>query len=46
MTVTERTIDVHVTALRKKIAPYSSMISTVRGVGYRADAPQAVEQNA
>ena len=44
--VTERTIDVHVTALRKKIAPYSSMISTVRGVGYRADAPQTVEQDA
>lgn len=37
--VTERTIDVHVTALRKKIAPYSSMIATVRGVGYRADLP-------
>lgn len=35
--VTERTIDVHVTAIRKKIAPYSAMISTVRGVGYRAD---------
>ncbi|MBO6738473.1 MAG: response regulator [Phycisphaerales bacterium] len=46
VTVTERTIDVHVTALRKKITPYSSMISTVRGVGYRADAPQTVEQNA
>lgn len=37
--VTERTIDVHVTALRRKIAPHSSMISTVRGVGYRADLP-------
>lgn len=37
--VTERTIDVHVTALRKKIAPHSSMITTVRGVGYRADLP-------
>jgi len=35
--VTERTIDVHITSLRKKIAPYSSMITTVRGVGYRAD---------
>jgi len=35
--VTERTIDVHVTAIRRKIAPYSAMISTVRGVGYRAD---------
>ena len=38
--VTERTIDVHVTALRKKIAPHSSMIATVRGVGYRADPPK------
>ncbi len=38
--VTERTIDVHVTALRKKITPYSSMIATVRGVGYRADPPR------
>ncbi|MFG0246679.1 MAG: response regulator [Phycisphaerales bacterium JB052] len=44
VTVTERTIDVHVTALRKKIAPHSSMISTVRGVGYRADAPQPAER--
>ncbi len=41
--VTERTIDVHVTALRKKISPHSSMISTVRGVGYRADALQTHE---
>lgn len=38
--VTERTIDVHITALRKKIAPHSAMISTVRGVGYRADATE------
>jgi len=44
VTVTERTIDVHITALRKKIAPHSSMITTVRGVGYRADAPTAVEK--
>lgn len=44
VTVTERTIDVHITALRKKIAPHSGMISTVRGVGYRADAPQAAER--
>tara|TARA_R110002072_G_scaffold42064_10_gene117887 strand:- start:16846 stop:17568 length:723 start_codon:yes stop_codon:yes gene_type:complete len=41
--VTERTIDVHVTAIRKKIAPYSAMISTVRGVGYRADLLASVE---
>ncbi len=40
--VTERTIDVHITALRKKISPYSSMITTVRGVGYRADKPADV----
>lgn len=44
VTVTERTIDVHITALRKKIAPHSGMISTVRGVGYRADAPQPAER--
>jgi two-component system, OmpR family, phosphate regulon response regulator PhoB len=37
VSVTERTIDVHITALRRKISPYSSMITTVRGVGYRAD---------
>lgn len=37
--VTERTIDVHITALRRKITPYCSMIATVRGVGYRADLP-------
>lgn len=44
--VTERTIDVHVTALRKKIAPYSAMISTVRGVGYRVDATEPATNNA
>ena len=38
--VTERTIDVHITAIRKKITPYSAMIATVRGVGYRADLPR------
>lgn len=36
VTVTERTIDVHVTAIRKKLGEYGSMIRTVRGVGYRA----------
>jgi two-component system phosphate regulon response regulator PhoB len=36
VTVTERTIDVHVTAIRKKIGAHSAMIKTVRGVGYRA----------
>jgi two-component system phosphate regulon response regulator PhoB len=38
ITVTERTIDVHMTAIRKKLGPYGSCIVTVRGVGYRADA--------
>ncbi len=37
VTVTERTIDVHVTSIRKKLGrEASSMIRTVRGVGYRA----------
>jgi DNA-binding response OmpR family regulator len=35
VTVTERTIDVHVTAIRKKLGVHSGMIRTVRGVGYR-----------
>jgi len=32
--VTDRTIDVHITALRKKLAAASGWIQTVRGVGY------------
>src|SRR4051812_1325326 len=36
VTVTERTIDVHITAVRKKLEPHGAMIKTVRGVGYRA----------
>ncbi|MEQ8770172.1 MAG: response regulator transcription factor [Phycisphaerales bacterium] len=35
VTVTERTIDVHVTSIRKKLGQQSSLIRTVRGVGYR-----------
>ncbi|MEL6795779.1 MAG: response regulator [Planctomycetota bacterium] len=35
ITVTERTIDVHVAAIRKKLGDSGSMIKTVRGVGYR-----------
>jgi DNA-binding response OmpR family regulator len=34
--VTERTIDVHMTALRKKLGVHGAIIQTVRGVGYRA----------
>ena len=33
--VTERTIDVHVRALRKKMDESGSLIETVRGIGYR-----------
>jgi two-component system phosphate regulon response regulator PhoB len=35
VTVTERTIDVHVTSIRKKLGQHAGMIRTVRGVGYR-----------
>lgn len=35
VTVTERTIDVHITAIRKKLGASANMIKTVRGVGYR-----------
>ncbi len=46
VTVTDRTIDVHVTSIRKKLGRSASMLRTVRGVGYRlsgppADAPRA-----
>lgn len=33
--VTDRTIDTHVFGLRKKLATYSNIIETIRGVGYR-----------
>jgi len=33
--VMERTIDVHVRAIRRKLGPKSAVIETVRGVGYR-----------
>jgi len=32
--VTDRTIDVHVAALRKKIGRAAMLIQTIRGVGY------------
>lgn len=35
VSVTDRTIDVHLASLRKKIGPYADHIETVRGVGYR-----------
>jgi len=36
--VTDRTIDVHLASLRKKLGKARSCIETVRGVGYRLDA--------
>ena len=30
-----RTIDTHISSLRKKLGPYGDKIETVRGVGYR-----------
>lgn len=48
VTVTERTIDVHMTSIRKKLGEAASIIKTVRGVGYRAtlDAPAEGEEHA
>lgn len=37
ITITERTIDVHVTSIRKKLGPLAPILKTVRGVGYRID---------
>lgn len=34
--VTERTIDVHITAVRRKLGAHGGIIKTVRSVGYRA----------
>ena len=42
ITVTERTIDVHMTAIRKRLGPHSGMIKTVRGVGYRMTAESSI----
>ena len=36
----ERTVDVHITKIRKKIDPYSHFIQTVQGVGYKLIARQ------
>lgn len=37
LNVTDRTIDVHMAALRKKLGHIGDLIETVRGVGYRAE---------
>ncbi len=38
--VTDRTIDVHLTSLRKKLGRARDLIETVRGLGYRLALPQ------
>jgi two-component system, OmpR family, alkaline phosphatase synthesis response regulator PhoP len=40
--VTDRTVDVHVASVRRKLTTYGDYLVTVRGVGYKfADAPEA-----
>ncbi|MBQ8859142.1 MAG: response regulator transcription factor [Clostridia bacterium] len=36
----DRTLDTHIKLLRKSISPYSHLIVTLRGVGYRFDEPE------
>lgn len=44
ITVTERTIDVHMTSIRRKLGAAGRILLTVRGVGYRATLePETVE---
>lgn len=40
--LSSRTVDVHVTALRRKLGEYGALIQTVRGVGYRLSEPATV----
>ena len=37
--VTERSVDVQILSLRKKLGDHGRFIETVRGVGYRLKAP-------
>ncbi|MDR2920740.1 MAG: response regulator transcription factor [Tannerella sp.] len=39
--ITERTVDVHITRLRKKLGAHSSLISNRSGYGYRFNIPNA-----
>ena len=40
--VLDRTIDVHIRALRRKLGESANLIETVRGVGYRFRDPDMV----
>jgi DNA-binding response OmpR family regulator len=37
--VTDRTIDVHIAAIRRKILAFGDRVKTVRGIGYKLDLP-------
>lgn len=39
--ITERTVDVHITRLRKKLGKYASMITSRSGYGYRFNIPNS-----
>jgi two-component system phosphate regulon response regulator PhoB len=41
--VLERTIDVHIRSLRKKLGHHAVLVETVRGIGYRLRDPSGVE---
>jgi len=43
---TERTLDVHVSRLRKKLGRHGERVVTVWGIGYRLDAPRGGEVDA
>jgi two-component system phosphate regulon response regulator PhoB len=42
--VLERTIDVHIRSLRKKMGPHAVLVETVRGIGYRFRDPAGVNK--
>lgn len=44
--VTDRTVDTHVSKLRRKLGSYEGAIGTVRGFGYRLDPNYKVPQAA
>jgi two-component system phosphate regulon response regulator PhoB len=41
--VLERTIDVHIRSLRKKLSPHAVLVETVRGIGYRFRDPSGIK---
>lgn len=41
-TVANRTVDVHILSIRRKLSKSANLVATVHGVGYRIDAPAAM----